>query len=209
VSSYCRRLFYSLAGFTLITLVVLSGLTRSLDEYAYAHFRAYNNLVDLITETASIVFLGVAWLILVAVSFFRLRRLGKLTFRLGLLLVVSAVLDAALKLVFRIPRPGGGAMPEGLLQALEFFSYPSGHSTRAVAISLLLGGEYGYPWNILLYTWATAVCLTRVLLGVHWLSDVVGGIAAGFIVYYATEILDIPVRRLLKLIHLDFILGSM
>ena len=206
---YYRRLVYSLTVFTLISLVVLSGLTRGLDEYAFEHFRAYNSLVDLITETASIGFLGVAWLILVAVDFFRSRRLGGLTFKLGLLLVVSAVLDAVLKLVFRIPRPGGGAVPEGLLQALEFYSYPSGHSTRAVAVSLLLGGEYGYPWNILLYTWATAVCLTRVLLGVHWLSDVVGGAAAGFIVYYATEILDIPVRRLLKLIHLDFMLGSM
>jgi membrane-associated phospholipid phosphatase len=67
-------------------------------------------------------------------------------------------------------------------------SFPSGHSTTAAAFyataALLIGRWRGRPARALLAGLAAgiavAVAATRVLLDVHWLSDVVAGLALGW-----------------------------
>ncbi|SDY51379.1 undecaprenyl-diphosphatase [Modestobacter sp. DSM 44400] len=76
--------------------------------------------------------------------------------------------------------PGGGA-------AYESLSYPSGHAsgvTTLVAVGLLLAWPALAPrarrgWLAAGLVLAVVVGLTRMWLGVHWLSDVVGGEALG------------------------------
>jgi undecaprenyl-diphosphatase len=67
-------------------------------------------------------------------------------------------------------------------------SFPSGHSATAAAayaaLALLLGRRRGHAARALLtglaVGLAVAVACSRVLLDVHWLSDVVGGLLLGW-----------------------------
>lgn len=67
-------------------------------------------------------------------------------------------------------------------------SFPSGHATAAAAsfacFALLLGHRRGRPIKTLLATTAGAVtgavAATRVLLGVHWVTDVLAGLVVGW-----------------------------
>ena len=67
-------------------------------------------------------------------------------------------------------------------------SFPSGHSATAAAFyataALLLGRWRGRPARAVLAGLAAgiavAVAATRVLLDVHWLSDVIAGLALGW-----------------------------
>jgi undecaprenyl-diphosphatase len=58
------------------------------------------------------------------------------------------------------------------------FSFPSGHSITAFAVAGALGGFYP---DMLpgLYFCALSVAVSRILLGMHFLSDVVAGAALG------------------------------
>jgi hypothetical protein len=68
------------------------------------------------------------------------------------------------------------------------YSYPSGHTTAAAAtyaaMALLLGRGRRWPVRVWLAVAAVGVtvcvALSRVLLGFHWLTDVIGGAALGF-----------------------------
>jgi len=63
--------------------------------------------------------------------------------------------------------------------ALDQFSFPSGHTLHAVSFSTVL--LHYYPeWGVLLIPFATLVALSRVVLGLHYPSDVIIGGLLGF-----------------------------
>jgi undecaprenyl-diphosphatase len=64
------------------------------------------------------------------------------------------------------------------------FSFPSGHSTTAFAVAMSLGSFYPeiLPPLILL---AANVAVSRVVVGMHYLSDVLAGSAMGGLLGYA------------------------
>jgi undecaprenyl-diphosphatase len=58
------------------------------------------------------------------------------------------------------------------------FSFPSGHSITAFAVAVPLGLVYPVLWAPLLFC-AASVAISRVVLGLHFLTDVVAGCALG------------------------------
>lgn len=86
-----------------------------------------------------------------------------------------------LKFGLQVPRPEISAY------AAEGFAFPSGHTLRATVmygfLAVLLARACSQRWRWIPYGAAAlltvAVALSRLYLGVHWLSDVIGSIALG------------------------------
>jgi len=104
---------------------------------------------------------------------------------IGFYLIVSfgaAILFAAIKSAVGRIRPDEAVIEVG------GFSYPSGHTTMATAMAFALyfifsqksrGRELRGMFFFMALGWACLIAWTRVYLGVHWFSDVVGGFLLG------------------------------
>lgn len=121
--------------------------------------------------------------VVVSVAVLAVLRDGAGLLRLAMAGTAAGVSSRLLKLVYERARPGD--LPA--LVQVEGFSYPSGHAVGAamlaVSLALLAGRERPGGQRAALMTIAlivvALVCVTRVHLGVHYPSDVVGGTALG------------------------------
>lgn len=98
---------------------------------------------------------------------------------LYLLAAISGLAAVVLLIKFLIRR----RRPEGewgsLYRRTDPHSFPSGHAARAFLLAALVatwGPGWLAPW---LVAWAPLVALARVTMGLHYLSDVVGGALLG------------------------------
>jgi undecaprenyl-diphosphatase len=69
-------------------------------------------------------------------------------------------------------------------QPLDRFSFPSGHTLHAVCFTLVATAYYPALLPILI-PFALLVVASRLILGLHWLSDVVAGAAIGAVMAFA------------------------
>lgn len=72
-----------------------------------------------------------------------------------------------------------------VIVASDEFSFPSGHSSAAFLMVTLLVLVYG-PAFVVLYVWAALVAISRVLLGVHFPTDILVGSVMGFTIAFLT-----------------------
>ena len=89
----------------------------------------------------------------------------------------SCVLLPALKRLVRRSRPNGP--PDGLYPAHDRYGFPSGPAVRVAAIAAALSPLLPGWAALALALWAAAVALSRVLLGAHYLLDVLVGVLLG------------------------------
>ena len=149
-----------------------------------------------ITTLGSIPFVTVLFIVAMVVLVAR----GQRSDALFLVVAIggSVLLNNVLKLLIQRPRP---ALPWA--HVLPDYSFPSGHSMNSlvfyVAIALLIlayaGERIGTVAVVAALLVSVAIGLSRIYLGYHYLSDVVGGFAAGlawlFIVSVAFQTLPL------------------
>ncbi len=150
--------------------------------------------------------LGLPWLgtnltllpIIALVSFWLWRKKGRGELALQLIIVSlgSLIVNAALKDAFDRPRP---ELWEHRGQ-YAWSSYPSGHAIVCVSvfftIALMLFRERGWRWPFAAATTLMVVVLySRLYLGVHWPTDVVGGVLIGLVWLATTQYAFAPFRH--------------
>ncbi len=106
--------------------------------------------------------------------------------RLGLLLMVSAGLNSAVKLAFHTPRPYWHDPRVSALTTETSFGIPSGHSQNAVVVWGRLATYINKSWAwILALALMFFIGLSRLYLGVHFPSDVLSGWLLGALILWA------------------------
>jgi membrane-associated phospholipid phosphatase len=115
--------------------------------------------------------------------------------RIGVILLLSAGLNDVFKVLFHGPRP---FWIDTRVKALRFensFGVPSGHSQIAAAVWGMLAALVNRAW---FWGFSLAVIfligLSRVVLGMHFLIDVLAGWLIGALLVWVTLRLETPIR---------------
>ena len=93
--------------------------------------------------------------------------------------LITAVLVLAAKFLIRRRRPEG---EWGVIyRQTDPHSFPSGHAARAVMLAVMACG-LGPTWlAVALLVWAPVVALARVVMGVHYVLDILAGMLFGVV----------------------------
>lgn len=121
---------------------------------------------------------------IVSVFYFLLSYKGKLGIKSSFTIILSACLawtvSHFLKDIISHPRPDATA---ALVPVDSLYSFPSGHTTYSFGLAYsayLFNKKIGFYLLII----AAIIGVSRVLAGVHYWYDIVGGIMVGIIVAY-------------------------
>ena len=109
-------------------------------------------------------------------------------------LILAEVVVVIVKMSIRRPRPAGDFGK--IYRRTDPFSFPSGHAARATMLSLLawLLGPAAAFFAIL--AWSPVMVLSRIAIGIHYVFDVVAGIALGAILTVAlVQVVQLIVSR--------------
>jgi undecaprenyl-diphosphatase len=156
---------------------------REVSEWGAAHADSGAiDAVELITHLGSTPVI-LAVLAVVATADFVRRRNGDVFMFVAAVQFGELLLNNLLKVSVRRERPA-------VLQVMEAdgFAFPSGHTAAAAAgwsaVALVLGRDRSRSVRSILAGGAAliavAVATSRALLGVHWVSDVIGGLVLGW-----------------------------
>jgi undecaprenyl-diphosphatase len=93
--------------------------------------------------------------------------------------LMLALLVLAIKFMIRRPRPQGewGA----IYRNTDPHSFPSGHAARVAMLSFLVFYSRMPVIGMALVFWCLLVCLARIWMGVHYLSDILAGVLLGIL----------------------------
>ncbi len=189
MNSLSNRMLIAAAG--LILAVILLGLAVGAGWTQAVDLRISNGLALRISETSPVFisFMQWAswigggtprWIIVILLCGLVWHWCGpRCAVSLGGASLLSNLASSLLKLGF------GRARPD-LIEHLDHqtsFSYPSGHATSAAVVYLLLAWLAPPRWRRAAWSLAGAMIVlngtSRIMLGVHWASDIAGGTMLG------------------------------
>jgi len=126
---------------------------------------------------------GLVWLGACNVGIFTIRSswFQNLFINILIALVVDLLVVAIIKSCARRRRPQVYVQAYSV-QAIDKFSFPSGHATRAVMIAVLLITQYElFIFALPLIAWALLVCFGRLALLRHFFLDILAGVGIGWL----------------------------
>lgn len=172
--------------FIFITINVIRQNTNDFDSYVYQGVSKYispglTDTMKLITFFGSGQFLTALAFILI-IAFFRKEKYSFYTSMIIINLILSSLLNVGFKYIFHRDRPD-------ILRLIDIsgYSFPSGHSMAAMSfygfLIYLCCKNYNTRWKYLIISLLASLImfigLSRVYLGVHYASDVLGGFFLG------------------------------
>lgn len=180
-------------GFIIVTLLANLRLVESWETESFyianAASRAYPDLAQVMTIVTH---LGATWfwiasIVLVGVYSTKTRKFSPLL-QLILSLILAEALTFLLKELTLRPRPhdllDNVNLPIGEASG---YSFPSGHAVRVVAMSLTVIANF--RWLSIPVLIIQALVLTsRIVLGLHYPLDVVGGLLLGVFIYQISSV---------------------
>ncbi|MBP1913011.1 phosphatase PAP2 family protein [Thermococcus stetteri] len=183
---------FALLTLTLVSIIIIEylGLFNGINAYVYAHTPLINSSwVNIITQSASFGAFVLYILLFLIWDFKKERKLSLETLNFTLSIFLGMLLVGVLKASTDIPRPNEAPLHLTFFQALlnaDYFAFPSGHTTRASILAYFLGGRYP-KYRIALWGYALLIALSRLLLRVHWFSDVLFALFLGIWVSIIVE----------------------
>ena len=180
-----KRLIILLSLFVILTICVLLDLTGVIDYNVYnllstneiEFVTAFFNVVTSLASSEAIIIITLALIFLLNTNHERL------------FVIINTIISAGIiivsKNIFLRERPLIGS------ELLSSYSFPSGHSLIATTyygflIYLLKRSkckeEYKVIGTTLLTTLIVLICLSRLVLNVHYVTDVVGGVILGLVI---------------------------
>ena len=101
----------------------------------------------------------------------------------------SLIVNQGLKRIFRRQRPTTNGDGRFNVRTPVTSSFPSGHSSSAFFAAVVLSSLVPVSWAVVFFFLAVLVALSRVMVRLHHLSDIIGGVCVGA----ALGLLAIPV----------------
>lgn len=121
--------------------------------------------------------------------------------QMTLVAALCAILYKIVKQLTARPRPYAqlGGIQLGA-RALDEFSFPSGHTLHAVALTLTLAG-YFPAIALVLTPFVLLIAASRVILGLHYPSDVLAGALIGSAVAYGGLLLQVSLESAVVFVY--------
>lgn len=138
------------------------------------------------------------YLIGIAIWTFLSQRLGK---RCIVLLGLCVMISFSLKTLFGQPRPLMLDPALGLVNSDSYFGLPSGAAQAYSALAIFLMYYFKENWvKITTLSFMLLICISRVYIGMHFISDVMVGLMLGFVVTkYFLQTIELVEINLTKL----------
>ncbi len=107
------------------------------------------------------------------------KNLKKIAAVLVIAFLLASLVTEDIKDLVQRQRPYDGIAPAYLYT--NNYSFPSGHSVAAFVAATIILAYFGWKWGLVSYIVAALIGISRIVLDVHYPSDVLAGALIGFI----------------------------